>query len=413
MVIRLLIVQYAGDYRKAFKNFEAGGGEAFYAQKHSVEVVAEIGRKVDQVATLCCFTSEAYKELLSNGTLAIGAGFKDKIQTQKLIQLVEEFNPTHLIVRTPIRELIQWAVRRDVKTLVVLADFLKNDRLRDRFRNYLLANLLNKKQVTWVGNCNLPASISLEKIGVDPNKIIPWEWPAMIHPASFSPKALEPRTQGWTLAYVGQLTPAKGLDDVLEAVRFLKAEQFPIRLKVAGGTGDLNAYQAKIQQLGIHDQVELLGAISNTAVLELMRSADVVVVPSRHDYPEGFPKTAVEALCSRTPLIASNHPVFEGVLENGVSAAIFPSGNAEALAACVKHVLTDAELYSQLSTGSYEAWEKLQIPVKWADLVNCWLFDSSENQDWLFQHRLCSERYSAHRLTKHHLKQELSEKTAF
>lgn len=401
MAIRLLIVQYAGDYRNAFKKFAAGGEETFYAQKHSVEAVAEIGKKVDRVATLCCLTSEPYQELLSNGTWAIGAGFTNKIQTRKLIKLVEEFAPTHLILRTPITELLQWAVRHDVKTLALLADSFKTDRLRDRLRNYFLVNCLNKKQVTWVGNCNVPASISLQKIGVNPDKIIPWEWPPLIHPKSFSPKSLTSQTDGWTIAYVGQLTPAKGLDDVLSAVRVLQAEQFPIRLKVAGRTGgNLDAYKIKTQHLGIADQVEFLGAIPNTAVLNLMRTADVVVVPSRHDYPEGFPKTAVEALCSRTPLIASNHPVFDGVLKNGVSALIFPSGNAAALAACVKRVLTDATLYSQLSTASYQAWEKLQLPVTWTDLINRWLFDSPENREWLFNHRLGAEQYAIRQCSK-------------
>jgi len=33
-----------------------------------------------------------------------------------------------------------------------------------------------------------------------------------------------------------------------------------------------------------------------------MAEADAVLIPSRRTYPEGFPKTINEGLCSRTPL---------------------------------------------------------------------------------------------------------------
>lgn len=40
--MRLLIVQYACDYREAFERFAEGKGETDSAQKYSVDVVAEI-----------------------------------------------------------------------------------------------------------------------------------------------------------------------------------------------------------------------------------------------------------------------------------------------------------------------------------------------------------------------------------
>jgi hypothetical protein len=42
--MRLLFVQYGGDYREAVERFAAGGGETYYAQKYSVDAVAEIGK---------------------------------------------------------------------------------------------------------------------------------------------------------------------------------------------------------------------------------------------------------------------------------------------------------------------------------------------------------------------------------
>ncbi|NEQ88464.1 MAG: glycosyl transferase family 1, partial [Moorea sp. SIO2I5] len=44
--MRLLIIQYAGDYREAFERLANGGPETYYAQKYSVDSVAEIGKQI-------------------------------------------------------------------------------------------------------------------------------------------------------------------------------------------------------------------------------------------------------------------------------------------------------------------------------------------------------------------------------
>ena len=119
-----------------------------------------------------------------------------------------------------------------------------------------------------------------------------------------------------------------------------------------------------------------------------MRSADVVVIPSRHDYPEGFPLTIYEALCAQTPMIVSDHPMFCEQLKHRVSAMIFPASDSMALAESLRTLLTAPELYANLSAMSQATWEKLQVSVKWADLLERWLDPAPENQLWIANHCL-------------------------
>jgi hypothetical protein len=93
--LRLLIVQYGGDYREAVQRFSEGKEETYYAQKYSVDVVAEIGEQIEEAGVLCCFTAEPYNEIVSNGVRAIGAGFKDKFDVKHLLEIIKEYNPTH------------------------------------------------------------------------------------------------------------------------------------------------------------------------------------------------------------------------------------------------------------------------------------------------------------------------------
>jgi glycosyltransferase involved in cell wall biosynthesis len=385
--MRVLIVQYAGDYREANQRFSQGGDENFYAQKHSVEVVAKLAQKVDEVATLCFMTEEPYNEVLENGVRAIGAGFQDQINKAKLIQIVESFKPTHLVLRTPNKPLLRWAIRHKVKTLPLLADSFPNQGLRNKTKNFFLTRLLNNPQIQWVSNCNIPASKTLSKIGVNPDKIVPWEWPAAKKPDEYKTKKAKPNTRDFQLFYAGQVMESKGIDDILGAVTKLKSKGIKTKLKVAG-QGDLEQYKTKCKRLGVSDRVTFLGLIPNSQVFKLMREADSVIVPSHPEYPEGFPKTVMETLCSRTPLIASDHPVFDNILEHEQNALMFPAANTDALANRIERLRTDADLYHHLSVASARAWQKLQLPVKWADMLESWLFDSPQNRQWLYQHRL-------------------------
>ncbi|HEY9599455.1 MAG TPA: glycosyl transferase family 1, partial [Cyanophyceae cyanobacterium] len=219
--MRLLMVQYAGDYRETVQRFSQGYGETYYAQKYSVDAVAEIGKTIEEVAVLCCLTQEPYDEVLSNGVRAIGAGFKEVIQVKRLIELIEKQNPTHLIVRTPIQEILGWAINKKIPTIAILADSFQNQGIKNKLRNYRLAKTLNHQRIEWIFNHGINSSLSLQEIGVNPDKIIPWDWPHQVTPKDFPAKTLRSDGKVWNLLYVGLITESKGIGDVLYALKEL------------------------------------------------------------------------------------------------------------------------------------------------------------------------------------------------
>lgn len=383
---RLIFVQFAGDYREAVKRFSEGGDETYYAQKYSVNVVAESIDLVDEVATLCCMTEEYYNEVLENGVRAIGAGFKDKIHTNFLLQLLEAYQPTHIVIRAPLRGVIRWSIQHKLKILLTLADSFGLPRFKTMFQNYQLSQLLNHKQVDWVGNHGIASSKSLKKIGVDAKKVIPWDWPHPVSPHLFPVKDLPTSQNIWTLVYVGGIQLNKGFEDILTAIATLTLRGLPVQLKAAG-IGDVDLFIQKSHELNVSGCISFLGSVPNGEIISLMRDADLVLVPSRHEYPEGFPMTIYEALCSRTPLVVSDHPMFLDTLIHDVNALIFPAGNAIALAENIERLLSSPELYARLSAASCETWQKLQLTAKWGDMIHHWLRDTEIDRQWL---RSCS-----------------------
>ena len=113
-----------------------------------------------------------------------------------------------------------------------------------------------------------------------------------------------------------------------------------------------------------------------------------MVVPSRHDYPEGLPLTIYESLCARTPIVASDHPMFAGHLVDRHTAMVFPAGQPHAMADSIQALLSNPSLYAAISEATLAAWERMQNPVKWGDILRRWVHDAPEDRQWLAANRV-------------------------
>lgn len=380
---RLTIVQYAGDFREASERLSKGGAETYRAQRHTVAYVEDLARDLASVTTITGFTDEAYDVTLPSGARAIGAGFVDHFDGRKLAELTAQSRPDLLIVRGPLRPVIWWGIRNRVRTLLLLADSFNTQSAKSRLSGALLGLLTRAPNIDWVGNHGLRAAEQLVRIGVPRRKVLAWDYPAFDRPESTPPKtrAATPAT----IIYVGLQAEAKGVDDLILATKQLVAAGRPVRLDLAGRP-DNGRLADLIAHHGLGDVVHQLGTIDNAEVIAKMRAADIVVVPSRHAYSEGMPLTIYEALCSRTPLVVSDHPMFAGTVIDGESGLVFPAGDIAALADRLAKLLDDPGLYSRVSEGSAAAWNRLQIPLKWADLLTDWIDDTPASRARLAAH---------------------------
>ncbi|MEG3921540.1 glycosyltransferase family 4 protein [Microcoleus sp. T3_A4] len=393
--MRLVIVQYAGDYAEAFERLAKGGSETYYAQKYSVDAVTEMAKRAESVTVICCMTPEFNDRVLENGVRAIGCGFNYKIDSQKLIELIAQQKPTHLVLRTTFPDLFKWAIKNEIKTIAVFAESIATKTWRNKYRNYFLSQLLNNEQIEWVGTYGITSSLLFKEIGVKADKIIPWDFLLESNPGSLSPKTIPADIKKIQLFYAGSLVQSKGVGDILRAVAKLRERNnISVHLKMAG-KGEEEFFAQRVEELQIKDCVDFLGIVPTQSLEPLMRESDLVLVTSRHEYPEGFPLTIQHALRTRTPIVASDHPMFKTHLKHRINSMIFEAGNSLALAECIEKVISDSALYHNLSVASHSTWQELRLPVKWADLIDRWLDDSPESKQWLFEQRLASGAYNS------------------
>jgi glycosyltransferase involved in cell wall biosynthesis len=392
--MRVVIVQYAGDYREAVQRIATTGEETYYAQKYSVDAVTPHALGCDAVTVICCLTKTPYEEMLDNGVRAIGLGFSGPFDDRALIPLLTREIPDWLILRTPAMHVLKWAVSQPFRTVASLADSFSSKGIRGYIRSRQWAKLFNNRRIEWIFNHGLNSCLSLRSIGVSPDKVIPWDWPALVTPDT-EVRSLRSDAP-YQLLFVGMVSEAKGIGDVVRAVALLAGSNLDVTLKVVGG-GEIELFSTLARTLHVEEGVKFLGLLPHDKVIEELRKADLVVVPSRHEYNEGLPMTIYETLCARTPIVASDHPMFRANLTHDLDALIFPAGDASALAAAITKVLSDPDLYQRLSSASAQSWAQLQLPIKWAESLTRWISDSPEDRKWLFGHRLSSGMYPLHR----------------
>jgi glycosyltransferase involved in cell wall biosynthesis len=136
--------------------------------------------------------------------------------------------------------------------------------------------------------------------------------------------------------WVGSLRwsdPRKGLDTLLDAMERLGDSGPPLALVGAlGPEADRLAAEAWRRRV----RLVLCGLVDDTDLASLYRRASVVAVPSTH---EGFGLTALEAMASAAPVVATSGGNLAD-LAGGV-ATLVPPGDPTALAEAIDAVLKD------------------------------------------------------------------------
>jgi glycosyltransferase involved in cell wall biosynthesis len=386
---RVVFVQY-GDYSDAYNRLQQpGGDETYYAQRYTIDFVAQLAEShaVDCITVVTFSRNEPLTELAPRLRTAGVDLYPESggARHNELIRAVEKLDPTHLIVSAPIVPLMRWGLGQGIPVLPLFADSFRGTGLRNQVRNLRLAYVLNDPRIRYVANHNLAASLELARIGVSANKIVPYDWPAVTSPKEFPAKTAPTGEHPFKLVYVGQVNEQKGVGDLIHAVAELTRSGQQTVLNIIGARYD-ESLPDLAKQLGVADRVTFLGTRTHPEVRRAMRESDAVVVPSRHEYPEGLPMTLYEGLCARTPLIVSDHPMFKLRIKAYENALVFAAGSPAALAARVRELSSDPDLYQRLSQNAERAAEGYLCPLKWDRLIAAWL-DPQSSSD-IDRHRL-------------------------
>lgn len=106
----------------------------------------------------------------------------------------------------------------------------------------------------------------------------------------------------FNIVCVGRLTPSKGQTILLEAVKKIKKQAKNFKLILVGGGEDFEIIKEKIEKENLNEYIELKGPVSHETVKEILKGADVFVLPS---FAEGVPVALMEAMATGIPVIST------------------------------------------------------------------------------------------------------------
>lgn len=121
------------------------------------------------------------------------------------------------------------------------------------------------------------------------------------------------------ILFVGQIIRSKGIFELLEAFdRVGERTGRTSKLIFVGDGDDLTRLKAHVRDLGIEDNVECRGAITDTnELISIYNSSDVFCLPTY--YPEGFPRVLYEAMRFALPIVTTPVGQISTVIKQGVN----------------------------------------------------------------------------------------------
>jgi colanic acid/amylovoran biosynthesis glycosyltransferase len=159
--------------------------------------------------------------------------------------------------------------------------------------------------------------------------------------------------------FVGRLVPYKGLDLAIRAVAELAAGGSPSPTLTVVGEGPARAgCEALAESLGVADRVELRGRRRRAGVLEALREADVLVLPSRTTaagQAEGLGNVVKEALAVGLEVAVADNGGLPETIPPQRRGELVAEGDATALAARLEAIARCREEWPRRSREG-RAW---------------------------------------------------------
>jgi glycosyltransferase involved in cell wall biosynthesis len=164
----------------------------------------------------------------------------------------------------------------------------------------------------------------------------------------FAPRHGAAPEAGLTFVFAGAARRVKGFDLLLAAFARVREAEPEARLLAIGPPG--NALPGSPAPPG----VTALGMVSQTELAERLRTADCLVLPSRH---ESFGMVVLEALASGLPVIVSDQVGAKDLVTEGRTGWLVPAGDVAALADRMVRCARQPEAVRAMGTHCRQAAE--------------------------------------------------------
>lgn len=149
--------------------------------------------------------------------------------------------------------------------------------------------------------------------------------------------------------FLGRVGKRKGIIELLEASNLLKSSYGDMFEVWICGDGNISLFEKQIQDYHLESQIKYLGWVEGERKVQLLKDADVFVLPS---YNEGLPVSMLEAMAYGMPVISTKVGGIPEVVKDKESGFLVEPGDVEALRASMEKFINNHALIEQMGICS-------------------------------------------------------------
>ena len=146
---------------------------------------------------------------------------------------------------------------------------------------------------------------------------------------------------------VGRLVAFKGFEHLIDACAELARRGLDFTCEIIGDGPLRDDLQTKIDMLNLSSRVNLLGSLSQGAVLEKLQAADIFALASVMDHQGAsdiFPTVIIEAMAAARPVVSTRLAGIPESVLHGETGLLVPPGDRIALAQALQQLIQNPEL---------------------------------------------------------------------
>lgn len=163
--------------------------------------------------------------------------------------------------------------------------------------------------------------------------------------------------------YAGRFDPRKGIETLVRAIAEPEVRNYEnLKLMIVGGytPGAKDGLEKEriasiVQELEIENLVTFAGRVQHEDLAYYYAAADVCVVPSHY---EPFGLVAIEAMASRTPVVASQVGGLKFSVSHGKTGLLVPPQDVTAFADAINSILSQPQWQEQLANNARSRVER-------------------------------------------------------
>jgi glycosyltransferase involved in cell wall biosynthesis len=149
---------------------------------------------------------------------------------------------------------------------------------------------------------------------------------------------------------IGRLVAFKGFDYLIDACGELARRGLDFTCEIIGDGPLRDELQAKIDTLKLSPRLKLLGSLSQGAVIEKLRVADIFALASVTDgqgASDVFPTVIIEAMAAARPVVSTRLAGIPELVAHGETGLLVAPGNTSALTQALEDLIRDPGLRSR------------------------------------------------------------------